>query len=296
MNIPIENIRLDVVKNLYQPYGVSVDVLRLDLIHPVVSGNKWFKLRYYIEDAVSKKKTRIVTFGGAYSNHIIATAAAATANGLKSTGIIRGERPAQLSQTLKDAESYGMQLEFISREAYKVKELPDTVYVDPQSYFIGEGGYGIRGRKGAATILQLVNLSDYSDIVAAVGTGTMLAGLVEASGEARRVIGIPVLKNNKSISADVNELLPESKRNAFHLRQEFHFGGYARYNPELLNFMNDWYTKTAIPSDFVYTGKLFYAIDSLIREKFFPAGSRILAIHSGGLQGNRSLEPGTLIF
>jgi 1-aminocyclopropane-1-carboxylate deaminase len=296
MNISVENIRTESIKNLYHPYGVDVDVLRLDLIHPVISGNKWFKLRYCIQDALNKKKKEIVTFGGAYSNHIIATAAISQENGLRSTGIIRGERPVELSQTLKDAEAMGMELYFLSREDYRLKTLPDPLSNNKSAYFIPEGGYSIRGREGAETILDVSDTTGYSEILAAVGTGTMLAGLINAAKPHQRVTGIPVMKNNNSLTAAVNELLPDERKYSFSFRDEFHFGGYAKYNQDLLNFMNYWWTETGIPSDFVYTGKLFYAVDRLIKQGRWDRGSRLLLVHSGGLQGNRSLDPGKLIF
>jgi 1-aminocyclopropane-1-carboxylate deaminase len=296
MNISVDNIRIDKLKNLYSQYGLEVDVLRLDLIHPVISGNKWFKLRYLMQDALKKKKKQVITFGGAFSNHIIATAAMAREHGMKSAGIIRGERPVELSVTLQDAVANGMELHFLSREAYRLKTLPDTVSNDKSVYFITEGGYSIRGREGAETILQVTDTTGYSDILAAVGTGTMLAGLVNAAKPHQQVTGIPVLKNNNSLTRAVNELLPEEKKNSFSFHDEFHFGGYAKFNQDLLDFMNSWYSKTGIPSDFVYTGKLFYAADRLIRQGRWKPGSRLLLIHSGGLQGNRSLDPGKLIF
>jgi 1-aminocyclopropane-1-carboxylate deaminase len=295
MNISLDNIRLDPIKNLYQQYGVEVDVLRLDLIDAQVSGNKWFKLKEYLAEARRQKKTGIATFGGAYSNHILATAIACRDSNLKAAGIIRGEKPAQASETLQDAMAAGMQLVFISREDYREKKIPPSV--DPaSSYIINEGGYGLPGRNGAAEILGVIDSLHYTDIVAATGTGTTLAGLVYAAAPTQQITGVTVLKNEGSIAAEVNALLPAEKQNHFSLVHDFHFGGYAKFNPELLDFMNDWFRKTGIPSDFVYTGKLFYAADRLIREGRWRPGSRLLIIHSGGLQGNHSLGPGKLIF
>ena len=294
-----ESCRIDSIAFLYNSPAM-VDVLRLDQIHPVISGNKWFKLKEYLKDAVNQNKKAVATFGGAFSNHIIATAAAAKLYGLKSIGIIRGERPKNLSHTLKDALSYGMELFFVSREAYKAKQLPEEcweTYAKETLYIINEGGYGCKGMEGAKYILQNNETAKYTHIAAAVGTGTTLAGLTAASMPGQTVMGISVLKNNLSLQHEINHLLSEEKKNQFQLLHEYHFGGYAKHTPQLIRFINEWYEQTGIPSDFVYTGKLFFALNGLLRQKtIFPEDSKVLIIHSGGLQGNLSLPKGTLIF
>jgi 1-aminocyclopropane-1-carboxylate deaminase len=282
-------------KKLYQQKEVTLQVLRLDLIHPIISGNKWFKLKEYLAAAKALHKKKIVTFGGAFSNHIVATAAAGRQNGFETFGIIRGERPAQLSHTLQQAQELGMQLFFIAREAYRQKELPDEILQQEDVYIINEGGYGEKGAQGASTMLDLVNKQQFTHFAAAVGTGTMLAGLRHAAAEAQKVIGIAVLKNYTALEDDVWKLLPQPK-GKIKVLHDYHFGGYAKKSPALFQFMNDWFAQTGIPSDFVYTGKLFYALDDIIQHDYFEKGAQILAIHSGGLQGNASLPKGTLIF
>ncbi len=274
---------------------VQLQVLRLDRIHPVISGNKWFKLRYYLEEAQAKGRKRIVTFGGAWSNHIVATAAACRLQGLECTGIIRGERPAHLSPTLQEALQYGMQLLFISRHDYALKKLPDPGYHPAQYLLVPEGGYGEAGARGAAGILAYAGNQAFSHIICATGTGTMMAGLINASRETQQVIGISVLRNNLQLEQDVRALLYD-KEKILHTHHAFHFGGYAKHPPALIHFMNEFYAQTGIPTDIVYTGKLFYAVHALAEAGYFDPGSRLLLIHSGGLQGNRSLAPGTLIF
>jgi len=300
MNFPsFQNIKTDSIKNLYQSYNTVVDVLRLDLIHPIISGNKWFKLSPYLKEAFGQQKKIILTFGGAYSNHILATAAAGKLNSYQSIGVIRGERPAKLSHTLTQAESFGMKLFFISREMYAHQIIPPVVYdqFPPEEiYTINEGGYGELGKRGAKEILQYCNLGLYTHIISATGTGTTLAGLIASSLSGQRVIGISVFKNNISLKIEIQNLLLNSLHDKFFLLHDYHFGGYAKKTAELIAFINDWYRQTSIPSDFVYTGKLFYAVDDLIKKKYFPAGSRLLVIHSGGLQGNSSLPKGALIF
>jgi 1-aminocyclopropane-1-carboxylate deaminase/D-cysteine desulfhydrase-like pyridoxal-dependent ACC family enzyme len=257
-------------------HHVRMDVLRLDLMHPVISGNKWFKLKEWLRIAAAGGSSHLITFGGAWSNHIIAAAFAAREAGLSATGVIRGERPARLSATLTAAEAYGMQLEFVTRTAYRHKD--DPIFLAglsaryPGAVIIPEGGAGEPGIKGSMDILKEVDSSPYSHILCAVGTGTTYKGLSAAARPGQEVIGISVLA------------------------PPYHFGGYARHTQELLEFMNHFYRTTGIPSDFVYTGKLFYATLDMVRKDHFPPGSRLLVIHSGGLQGNRGLPPGLLYF
>jgi|CXWL01.1.fsa_nt_gi 1-aminocyclopropane-1-carboxylate deaminase len=274
--------------------NVEADVLRLDKIHPVVSGNKWFKLRYYLEEAILRRKKTIVTFGGAWSNHIVATAAACKIKKLKSIGIIRGEEPTLHSSTLADAQRLGMQLSFISRQNYSKKNIPEELE-NNDYFFINEGGYGIKGAEGAATILDHCNKETYTHICCAAGTGTMMAGLIKASLLTNKVMGISILKNNFDLKENVEHLLNHPKKN-YEIIHDYHFGGYAKKNTQLIDFMNSFYGKTSVPSDFVYTGKLFFAVTDLVNNNFFPAGSKLLLIHSGGLQGNTSLSKGVLKF
>jgi len=274
----------------WTPQPIGLDVLRLDRIHPVISGNKWFKLKGWLQLATASTSRQIVTFGGAWSNHIIAAAYAAKLTGLRATGIIRGEEPARLSDTLQAAAGYGMQLEFISRETYQQKEDPAFLRQlsdrYPGSMIIPEGGAGAPGITGSREILDAVDKTRYTHILCAVGTATMYQGLAAAALPEQSVIGIAVLKGFPDPPAgQSNRIIPD-----------YHFGGYARQTAALLDFMNEFHQATGIPSDFVYTGKLFYAALDLIRSNLFPAGSRLLVIHSGGLQGNRSLPPDRLHF
>lgn len=271
--------------------GVQVFVLRTDKIHTIVSGNKWFKLRYYLEEARKLDKKRIVTFGGAYSNHIVATAAACKLYGFESTGIIRGEKPENQSHTLMAAQQQGMQLYFISRQAYRLKEIPAALIAE-ENYFIPEGGYGELGAAGAATMLS--ESQQFDCVCCATGTGTMLAGLMNAN-TGGYVLGFSILKNNKEAEKSVSLLLSDKKKEV-HINHQFHFGGYAKYDQELVNFMNELYTQTGIPTDFVYTAKLFYGVNSLIKGGYFNNCKKLLIVHSGGLQGNLSLPEGTLMF
>lgn len=289
------------LQNIQAPWlqekAVHLDVLRLDEWHPVVSGNKWFKLQHYLGDAKEKGFNTIATFGGAYSNHIVAVAFACREEGLQSVGIIRGERPKQLSHTLLHAEAYGMELQFVSREEYRDKEKIKASF--PEVYWINEGGYGELGAAGAGDILLLAeDWKNYTHIACAVGTGTTLAGLIKQSPPHQTVIGFSALKNNTALKEEVKKLLPQSaKPNQWRIVHNYHFGGYAKYNAALLDFMNDVWMQHQLPLDFVYTAKAFYGLQDMIEKgDTFSTNSRILFIHTGGLQGNESLPKEALSF
>lgn len=279
---------------------MEASILRLDKLHPIVSGNKWFKLRYYIEEAISQSCSTIASFGGPYSNHLVALAYAAKENNVKSIGYVRATKEDAITPSLQEAQAYGMQLEFMGRAHFQeikndlLKSNQQTSIDKGSMYFIDEGGYGELGAKGAATILN-ADCKDYTTIIAAVGTGTMLAGLIQAAAPHQNVIGIPILKNEASIEAEIKTLLNDSTK-PFTLLHNFHQGGYAKTNPALIAFMNQLWATEKIPTDIVYTGKLLMAVDSLLKENYFKEGSKILVIHSGGLQGNRSLPLGTLLY
>lgn len=278
--------------------AVAISVLRTDQIHPIISGNKWYKLKYHLQEAVQKEHKGIITFGGAYSNHLVATAFAAQLADLPAIGIIRGEAPSNPSHTLKAMASYGMKLRFVSREAYSNKTIIENSIKQeyPDYLIVPEGGQSKSGVKGAAEMLEGVDLSAYTHIACAVGTGTMMSGLLNAAHPQQRVCGIPVLKISARNSEQEAFIRSQTTNENFELIDGYHEGGYAKKNDSLIQFMNQWFRQTCIPTDFVYTGKLFKAISSLIEAGHFPKGSHILAIHSGGLQGNDSLASGTLLY
>ncbi|MGN6436680.1 MAG: 1-aminocyclopropane-1-carboxylate deaminase/D-cysteine desulfhydrase [Agriterribacter sp.] len=285
---------------LLREKNIHLSILRLDKIHPVISGNKWFKLKYYLANAKANGHHTILTFGGAYSNHIAATALAAKLSGLQAIGLIRGEEPAIWSHTLQEARSNGMTLHFLSRTTYDVyKRSPGSPALTGEfgnCYIIPEGGVGDEGVKGAGEILELVDINHYTHIVSAVGTGTTVAGLIEKTTDSQQITGISSMKNNISLVSEIETLLNRSLPERFRLLHNYHFGGYARYNNELIAWINDFYERHQIPLDFVYTGKMMYAVFDLVKKDYFPSGSKILAVHSGGLQGNRSLPEGVLQF
>lgn len=285
---------------LFEKKQVSVSVLRLDKIHPVVSGNKLFKLHYFLKEAINSSHKTIVTFGGVYSNHLSATAYACNLLQLKSIGIVRGEKPAQLSATLKQCQADGMQLKFISRNVYAEKD-SDTFINHLKASFgnciiVPEGGYHSLGAKGAALIMNHVN-NNYTHICMATGTVTTLAGICMAAKPGQTIVGIPVLKGITDNKTRIKELIKqEDEFENLLILSDYHFGGYAKKTDQLIRFMNDCWLKYQLPLDFVYTAKMFFGIVDCIKNNALKKGSKILCLHTGGLQGNKSLPLNTLMF
>lgn len=278
--------------------GISVSVLRLDMLHPIVSGNKIFKLNYYIETAINEKKNELITFGGPYSNHLVATAYAAREKGLNTLGFVRGEKPVELSPTLKDCINYGMKLEFVERTIYDQLQKKLLLEKTNTSVVVPYGGFGRLGAMGAKEIMNFKENGTYNIIIAPCGSGTMGAGLLAAINQEQQLVLVSAVKNNFSIKEELLSLLTpdEYKDKSFEINHDYHFGGFAKKDNTLLSFMNEFYTSTGIPTDFVYTGKLMYACSDMLEKKRMPEGSNVLIIHSGGLQGNRSLKNKELIF
>lgn len=276
------------------PGTPQVDVFKLHEIHPVVSGNKWFKLRFFLEEAKKGGYQALITRGGPYSNHLVATAFAAKAAGLKSYGIVRGYQSPRLTITLEDAISYGMQLQF----AGNGKASDDSLFLAtiPQALYIPEGGMGITGIRGAATILSDQTISDYTHILAAAGTGTMVAGLTIAALPHQQVIGISVLKNAPAPTNEIANWLQKLGEARMPKLMHFPYGGYAKLNETVVETLHTCWEQEKLPLDFVYTGKLFTAVKELLQQNYFAKDSKLLLIHSGGLQGNRSLPPNRLPF
>jgi len=281
--------------------GIRVDVLRLDQVHPLVSGNKWFKLRYNLEAARQQEKKAFITMGGAFSNHLLATAAACQQTGMACIGIVRGEDIDLNNPTLSAAQALGMQLRPVSREQYKHFSEKDIPLLFPEwqglFYWVPEGGANHAGAEGCIDILR--PLPAYNTYILACGTGTTLAGICKAAPAGSAVIGISVLKGEDHLSTAVNTLMGEplvfAANAAGYLEtscvlNNYHFGGYARHTPELLAFKQGFEQAQNILLDYVYTAKAFYAAADLIRLKRIRPGNRVLLIHTGGLQGNEGYE------
>lgn len=280
-------------------HDVELYVKREDLIHPIVSGNKFRKLKYNLLEAKKNKSTKVLTFGGAFSNHIAATAEACHMLDLESIGMIRGEELAKDMQktldsnpTLRFAHQRGMQLQFVSRTNFRLKEEMTKVRAlkseQPSLFIIPEGGTNTNAIKGCKEILKEDDAFDV--ICCSVGTGGTFAGLVEASKDFQKCIGFSALKGDFL----VEEVSQWTHKTNWNLQTEYHFGGYAKVNSELIGFINRFQKDYGIQLDPVYTGKMFYGIYDMIESGHFPKNTRILAIHTGGLQGiegmNRTLE------
>ncbi len=257
------------------------------MIHPFISGNKYRKLKYNLETAEKKGFKTLLTFGGAYSNHIAATAYAAQKNGFKSIGVIRGEELQnqwETNPTLQFAHRCGMQLQFVSRTAYREKTQPEfldelrAVYGD--FYLIPEGGTNLAAVKGCEEIITAKD-TDFDLVCACVGTGGTIAGIIKAAHTGQQVLGFPALKGD-FLKEDIRSFVA---RENWSLQSDYHFGGYAKVDEPLIRFINDFKQKTGIPLDPVYTGKMLYGILDLVKKDFFVPKTRILAIHTGGLQG-----------
>lgn len=278
---------------------VDLFIKREDLIHPIVSGNKFRKLKYNLLEARKNNLTSILTFGGAYSNHIAATAEAAFLLGLNSIGIIRGEELGEnLADTLSSnptlafAYNKGMQLHFVSRTDFRRKEniplVKEIIEQQPSTMIIPEGGTNALAIKGCKEILEQEN--DFDIICSSLGTGGTLAGIIEASNENQYCIGFSALKGDFL----KKEIAKWTHKTNWKVQTDYHFGGYAKVSSELIQFINMFQKKYKIPLDPIYTGKLFYGLFEMIESGYFPKNTRILAIHTGGLQGvegmNRNLR------
>ncbi|MBS1500701.1 MAG: 1-aminocyclopropane-1-carboxylate deaminase/D-cysteine desulfhydrase [Bacteroidetes bacterium] len=270
---------------LFDEQGLKVFIKRDDLIHPLLSGNKWRKLKYPLRLAWEENKTHLVTFGGAYSNHLLATAAAAAKFGFRATGIVRGEEVN--NDILFLCRLHGMRLIFTDRENYRDKPALFEKYfaADSDAFFIDEGGASALGTKGVSELVGEL-AENYDHIFCACGTGTTAAGIINGIGGQSlktRFHGIPVLKNGEFLRADINQLL--DKPADYHLHTDYHFGGYAKTTNALIAFIKRFVSSNGVLIDPVYTGKMLYAIYDLAAKKHFTEGSRILAIHTGGIWG-----------
>jgi 1-aminocyclopropane-1-carboxylate deaminase/D-cysteine desulfhydrase-like pyridoxal-dependent ACC family enzyme len=286
---------------LFNEAGVKVMMKREDLIHPQVSGNKWRKLKYNFEEAESRGIHTILTFGGAYSNHLVAVAVACHALGFESVGVVRGEQTAPLNATLAEARRHGMQLRFVSRSQYRGRDsnglLEQLAREFPGCKVIPEGGANGAGVRGCREILAYVD-DEFDVVTAACGTGTTLAGLVMSLHAGQEAIGFPALKGGDYLRAEVLRLMEESGmgkdtarlEKAFRMESGYHFGGYARMKPELAAFMESFYADHKIKLDPVYTAKMAFGVYDLIKSGVFKRGTRILMIHTGGLQGLRGFD------
>jgi 1-aminocyclopropane-1-carboxylate deaminase len=274
------------------PNGISLEIKREDLLHPFISGNKFRKLKYNLLQAKSENQETVLTFGGAYSNHIAAVAYAGKEQGFKTIGVIRGEELGDKideNPTLKFAQECGMQFEFVTREAYRLKTESDFITNLRQKfgsfYLVPEGGTNEYAIKGCEEILSEED-SEFDYVCCAVGTGGTISGIINSALPHQKVLGFPALKGDFL----KDEIRKFATAKNWELINEYHFGGYGKVNEELIEFINQFYQQTQVPLDPVYTGKMVFGVVDLIQKNYFPKNAKILLIHTGGLQGIRGMN------
>ncbi|MFC4267543.1 1-aminocyclopropane-1-carboxylate deaminase/D-cysteine desulfhydrase [Polaribacter marinivivus] len=271
--------------------GIELYIKREDEIHPFVSGNKFRKLKYNIQEANKTNKNTLLTFGGAFSNHIVATAVAGYLTDFKTIGVIRGEElgldvsnTLSKNTTLKNSYEHNMQFEFVSRELYRNKLEDSFIHTLIEKYgdfyLIPEGGTNDLAIKGCEEILT-VSDAKFDYICCAVGTGGTISGVINASSKHQKVIGFPALKGDFLF----DDIKKHTSKSNWSLQTNYHFGGYAKYTDELIRFINDFNKDTGVLLDPIYTGKMMFGILDMIKKNQFKKGSKILAIHTGGIQG-----------
>jgi 1-aminocyclopropane-1-carboxylate deaminase len=272
--------------------GIGLWIKRDDLLHPVISGNKWRKLKHILDHALSIGAHTLISMGGAYSNHLHALAYIGRELGLKTVGLIRGEQPDTLNPTLVDMRNWGMELKFVSRSDYRdlrhYKGWQDLPGIKPRQYWLPEGGAQTLALKGVAELGREIDMP-YGMLCVPCGTGTTLAGIIEAVPESVSVMGFAALKNAGFLTADVESLLSRPYAN-WQINPDYHFGGFAQVNAELMAFIEAFELKTHVPLEPVYTGKMLYGLYDLIAQGSFRPGQRIIAVHTGGLQGKRGFD------
>jgi len=277
---------------LFEQYHIELWIKRDDLLHPVISGNKWRKLKYILNDALSVGADTLISMGGAYSNHLHALAYVGKALNLKTIGIIRGEQPETLTPTLIDMKNWGMELKFVSRSDYRTirhyQGWQDLPGIRPHQYWLPEGGAQTLALKGVAELVKEIDIP-YNILCVPCGTGTTLAGIIAAVPEHVTVLGFAALKNAGFLTTDVERLLPQPRAN-WQINQDYHFGGFAKTNAELTEFIKEFELTTKIPLEPVYTGKMMFALYDLLKKGYFKPGQRIIAVHTGGLQGKRGFN------
>jgi 1-aminocyclopropane-1-carboxylate deaminase/D-cysteine desulfhydrase-like pyridoxal-dependent ACC family enzyme len=267
--------------------GVKLSIKREDLNHPFLSGNKAHKLKYNLLEAERLGHHKLLTFGGAYSNHIRATAAAGHLFGFETIGIIRGEEHLPLNSTLSKAKEMDMELHYLDRTTYRQKHAPEVMEKlqgrHGDAYIIPEGGTNKLALKGCREWGE--GLPTHHDwVVTPVGTGGSMAGLALGLAQDTKLLGIPVLKGANFLNREIAELIGERDVCQWELSLDYHFGGYAKSSDELLAFIASFTAHHHIPLEFVYTGKMMFGIFDLIKKGFFQRGAEILAIHTGGLR------------
>jgi len=285
MDFPINSPVQKIEDAVFSSQNLELYLKRDDLIHPLISGNKWRKLKYVLQEAQLQHKTHLVTFGGAFSNHLLATASAGATFNLKTTGFVRGENVQ--NDTLFMCRLLGMRLIFVDRESYQHKsELFNQNFKnDPEAFFIDEGGASALAAKGCSEMVDELT-EKYDHLFCACGTGTTAAGIVNGltnNNLSTQFHAVPVLKNAGWMQQEIEKYLIKEASILNHINYDF--GGYAKTTPELVAFIRQFIAKTGILIDPVYTGKILFAVYDLAKKNHFKPGSKILAVHTGGIFG-----------
>lgn len=275
---------------------VELHLLRLDQLHPIISGNKWFKLKYNIQQAIEQNIDTLISFGGAHSNHLAAFSYACKINGFKSVVVIRGIfNEQEYSPTIRFLKENNSILEFVTRQVYKEKNelhfINQLLKKYTNALIIPEGGNNYLGIKGASDIGNLIT-QNYHYVCVPVGTGATFKGLLlNNNAYYSAVIGFSSLKGTDSLTPEVEKLVSSNKSmRTYQIIGDYNFGGFGKYNQKLLQFIEWFYYRTAIELDMVYTAKMMYGILDRVEKGFFKKHTKIVAIHTGGLQGNFNLK------
>ena len=275
------------------PNNIELFIKREDKLHPIISGNKFRKLKYNLAEAKKQNHTTLVTFGGAFSNHILAVAGAGFEFGFKTIGVIRGEElenKINENPTLQKAKQLGMQFYFVSRTVYREKETISFIKHLQEKFgrffLIPEGGTNQLAIKGCEEILTNFDKTYFTHIACAIGTGGTISGLINSSNKNQQVIGFSSLKGS-FLSDVIRNFASKTNWNSI---EEYHFGGYGKVTNELIQFLNSFFLQTNIPLDPIYTGKMVFGVLDLINKDYFPENSKILMIHTGGLQGIKGMN------
>ena len=277
--------------------SVKTYIKREDAVHAALSGNKWRKLKYNLIDAKDRGFDKLLTFGGAYSNHIYAAAAAGNLFGFETVGIIRGEETLPLNPTLQFAGNMGMSLNYLPRSIYRRRNEPEFQRRLAEQfgdvYIVPEGGSNVRALKGVAEMVDEIDV-DFDFVVSAVGSGGTAAGIISALNSRQRYIGVPAIKGGEYLSDIIAKFLFEYSGKVYDnwsLATEFHFGGFAKLTKELVQFKTRFEEENGFELDYIYTAKMLFALERLINEGAIPEGGTVVAIHTGGLQGNKGMKP-----
>lgn len=287
----VEHVKFPGVKE-----NVDVFMKRIDLVHPVISGNKWYKMKYNIVEMKKRGLKTLLTFGGAYSNHIHAAAKSGQIFGFDTIGLIRGEEHLPLNGTLKAALDCGMKLHYVDRTTFRERESEVFLNLIKKKfgnvYILPVGGSNTIAVKGCAEIVDQIDI-DYNYLCTASGSGATFAGLLAGLKGSRKAIGFPALRGGEFLESVISELIFDYSGNRYtnwKLNTDYHFGGFAKLSKELIEFTYEFEQINGFPLDYIYTNKMMFGIGDLIKQGYFKAGERIVAIHSGGIQGNDGMK------